>query len=143
MVSKHGWTTAHVACTNRQWLSIMGCWRCSSSSRSRSRAPLPAQGLRRYEPSEDDESPHQDESSCETGSGEPDSSEDDGRSVGYADMSTPNLASLKAADGPELEQHKVYANNGTKTSRIRTVLSGKKASGCQCDKQCFGVMNKH
>lgn len=115
----------------------MGRWRCSSSSRSRSREQ-PAQGLRRYEPSESDESSHEDGSS-----GEPVSSEAEGRSVGHADMSTPHLASLKAAaSGPELEQHKVYAKNGMKASRIRSVLSGKKASGCQCERQCFGMITK-
>lgn len=115
----------------------MGCWRCSSSSRSRSREP-PAQGLRRYEPSESDES------SCEDGSGgEPDSSDDEDRSFGHADMSMPHLAALKAsASGPELEQHKVYAKNGMKASRIRSVLSGRKASGCDCEKQCLAMFWK-
>ena len=119
----------------------MGCWRCSSSSRSRSRE-ISAQGLKRYEPSESDKS------SCEDGSGgEPDSSEDDDssededRSFGHADMSVPNLAALKTSgSGPELEQHNVYAKNGMKASRIRTVLSGKKGSGCDCERQCLDML---
>lgn len=109
----------------------MGCWRWS---RSRSRTPPPAAGLGRFDAdnlsSADSES---DESSSESGS-----ASSDNAVPHVAQLSLSHLAALKASSSANEEQkEKVFAENGVKTSRIQKVLSGKKHSGCQCDKQCL------
>lgn len=56
-----------------------------------------------------------------------------------AQLTLSHLASLRAASSSttEADQHKHYAENGVKKSRIKAVLSSKAQSGCQCDKKCL------
>ena len=114
-----------------QHAPAMGCWRCS---RSRSRTPPAAASLGRFDAN----------NVTTSDSAESSSSESDSASVSQGNRGAPrvaqltlsHLASLRAsASKPEADQQRCFSENGIKKSRIKMVLSGRKASGCQCDKQ--------
>lgn len=114
----------------------MGWWRC----RSRSRTPQPA-SLGRF----DADALSSSDDTSEGGDSDTSQSEETHEEGNLeipqrnAQLTLSHLASLRAASSSttEADQHKHYAENGVKKSRIKAVLSSKAQSGCQCDKKCL------
>ncbi len=118
----------------------MGWWR---GRRSRSRTPPPA-SLGRF----DADAVSSSDDTSEEGDPDTDTSQSeethDGSNLEIpqqrnAQLTLSHLASLRAASSSttEADQHKHYAENGVKKSRIKAVLSSKAQSGCQCENKCL------